>query len=317
MEISKLNKEGNKMDYQMNLFKGAPDDEAIKMIQYFESLALKYDPRGYCVCTSEGKDSRVLGHLFRRAGVKHFYLHSGTGIDPPELIYFQRKNFQEYEEQGYLTYDIAPCKSIPRLMAERKIPPLRQARYCCEELKERRVKEQANAILSFGVRKHESARRAKNRDELEIVKPGQKRNVIYPFDNEENRREFEDCYRFVEKRLNPIVEWTTADIWNYSTYWKLPQSELYEEGFERLGCIGCPMAGCREREREFQRWPGFKNLWLLGFKKAIEARKAAGLTILKNMETPEEWFEWWISDKSYEIKDEEQLTIFDLYDDYY
>ena len=126
----------------MNLFKGAPDDEAIKMIQYFESLALKYDPRGYCVCTSEGKDSRVLGHLFRRAGVKHFYLHSITGIDPPELTYFQRRNFQEYKDTGYLCYDIPPRKSMIQMMSERKIPPLRRARYCCVELKEKRVPEQ-------------------------------------------------------------------------------------------------------------------------------------------------------------------------------
>ena len=94
------------MIYQMNLFKGPPDDEAISFIKYFERLALQYDPRGYCVCTSEGKDSRVLGHLFRRAGVKHFYLHSITGIDPPELTYFQRRNFQEYKDQGYLCYAV-------------------------------------------------------------------------------------------------------------------------------------------------------------------------------------------------------------------
>lgn len=109
------------MQYQMNLFKGPPDDEAIKIIQYFESLALKYDPRGYCACTSEGKDSRVLGHIFRRAGVKHFYLHSITGIDPPELTYFQRKNFQEYKDKGYLCYDISPRKTMIQMMQERKI----------------------------------------------------------------------------------------------------------------------------------------------------------------------------------------------------
>ena len=56
--------------------KNAPDIESIKLLQFYEGAALHADPRGYCVCTSEGKDSRVLGHLMRRAGVKHFYLHS-------------------------------------------------------------------------------------------------------------------------------------------------------------------------------------------------------------------------------------------------
>lgn len=81
------------MEYQLELsfrqpeqpaIRGQPDDEAIRMIREFEPLAIRNDPRGYCVCTSEGKDSRVLGHLMRRAGVRHFYLHSITGIDPPD-----------------------------------------------------------------------------------------------------------------------------------------------------------------------------------------------------------------------------------------
>lgn len=79
---------------QIDLFRPRqPDDEAIRLLRGYEDFALKFDPRGYCVCTSEGKDSRVLGHLMRRAGVKHFYIHNITGIDPPELVYFQRKNF--------------------------------------------------------------------------------------------------------------------------------------------------------------------------------------------------------------------------------
>lgn len=50
---------------QLSLFRpnGQPDEEAIRMIRGYEKFALSLDPRGYCVCTSEGKDSRVLGHL--------------------------------------------------------------------------------------------------------------------------------------------------------------------------------------------------------------------------------------------------------------
>lgn len=91
----------------MNLFKGAPDDEAIKMIQYFESLALKYDPRGYCVCTSEGKDSRVLGHLFRRAGVKHFYLEILSGMETAESWFDWWVSDKSYnsEDENQLTLE--------------------------------------------------------------------------------------------------------------------------------------------------------------------------------------------------------------------
>lgn len=295
------------MDYQLDLFKKSPDEEAIKMIQYFEPLALQQDPRGYCVCTSEGKDSRVLGHLFRRAGVKHFYLHNITGIDPPELVYFQRKNFQKYKDAGYLAYDVMYRKSMWRLMQEKLMPPLRKARYCCEELKERRVSEQGNAVLSFGVRRYESKKRAGNRRELEAVKT--KEYIIMPFDNAENRRTFEVCYKDYEKRLNPIAEWTTENIWDYSRYWNLEQCNLYEEGFERLGCIGCPNARRCSREREFERWPRFKKLYLLAFEEMIEERKKRGLKIFDCAQTPEDWFEWWLSDKSADGTDESQIVL--------
>lgn len=298
------------MDYQMNLFKGAPDDEAIKMIQYYEGLALENDPRGYCVCTSEGKDSRVLGHLFRRAGVKHFYLHSITGIDPPELIYFQRKNFQEYKDLGYPTYDIMYAMSIWKLMRKKKIPPLRRVRYCCQELKEKKVPEQANAILSFGVRKHESKSRSLSRDELEIVANGRSgKNIIMPYDNDKNRRTFEICYADCEKRLNPIAEWYNEDIWNYSQYWKLEQSGLYDEGFTRLGCIGCPMAKKASRKMEFDRWPKYKDQYIRTFAKMIEDRKKENLVIYDYAATAEDWFNWWVSDRPAGDKDEAQMEL--------
>ena len=147
----------------MSFTKNAPDEEAVRLLRYYEGLALRCDARGYCVCTSEGKDSRVLGHLMRRAGVRHFYMHSVTGIDPPELVYFQRANFQAYRDLGYLPYDVMYQYSMWQLMRRKKIPPLRKVRYCCEHLKERPVPQQGRAILSLGVRKYESVGRRKKR----------------------------------------------------------------------------------------------------------------------------------------------------------
>ena len=66
----------------MSFTKNAPDEEAVRLLRYYEGLALHYDVRGYCVCTSEGKDSRVLGHLMRRAGVGASAGSSGMGRSP-------------------------------------------------------------------------------------------------------------------------------------------------------------------------------------------------------------------------------------------
>lgn len=291
--------------------RGQPDDEAIRMIREFEPLAIRNDPRGYCVCTSEGKDSRVLGHLMRRAGVRHFYLHSITGIDPPELVYFQRRNFQEYRDQGFLTYDIMYEQSIWALMLKKKFPPLRQMRWCCQHLKERRCAEYGSAILTLGVRKFESVRRAKSRDSLEIA-PQAGKNIIMTWDNAENRRIFETCYAQCEKRFNPLAYWPDTYIWDYSKEAGLEQCTLYQEGFHRLGCIGCPMAGEAQRKREFDRWPKFREQWIRTFDKVIQLREEQGL--INEHENGQAWFDWWLGEKAQEAPvDENQIVMEDYF----
>lgn len=296
------------MEYQLSFSRGQPDDEAIKQLQYYEGLALEMDSRGYAVCSSEGKDSRVLGHLFRRSGVKHFYFHSITGIDPPELVYFQRRNFQAYHDAGYSAYDSIYRKSIWRLMEQKLIPPMRQFRYCCAELKERRSPVTEGCLLSFGVRKLESVSRAHNRDELEIVAHGRRgKNLLFSFDNDGNRRTFEVCYAKCEKRLNPLAYWPDEWIWEYSRDVKLEQCALYAEGFSRLGCIGCPMARTEIQKMEFRRWPGFERLWRGAFDRMFQRRVELGKSNLHS--SGQEWFEHWLSGDALKFTDADQLII--------
>lgn len=289
---------------QLSLLRtGQPDEEAIRLIRGYEAFALSLDPRGYCVCTSEGKDSRVLGHLMRRAGVKHFYLHNITGIDPPELVYFQRRNFQEYRDMGYETHDVMYDLSIWQLMRKKRVPPMRHMRYCCQHLKERHVPEQGEAMISTGVRRAESARRAKQRSELEFGRNFAHLNP-YDQDGEVDMEAVRACYDNPEWKngglftINPIAEWSTTWIWDYSKEAKLEQCCVYAEGFDRLGCIGCPMAGECGRRREFERWPAFERLWRKAFDELVEIRETLGLP--KRFASGAEWFEWWMSDASME-----------------
>lgn len=299
---------------QLSLLRaGQPDEEAIRLIRWYEAFALTLDPRGYCVCTSEGKDSRVLGHLMRRAGVKHFYIHNITGIDPPELVYFQRRNFQEYADLGYEVHDLMYDKSIWELMKKKLWPPLRKMRYCCEHLKERRTPEQGDAMISTGVRRAESTRRAKNRSELEH---GYTHLTPYDQDGEIDVESVRVCYDNPEWRngglftLNPIAEWPDTWLWDYSTEAKLEQCSLYQEGFDRLGCIGCPMAGECDRRKEFDRWPAFEQIWRKVLDDLVKLRKQRGKT--QKFSNGDEWFEWWMSDAAMEEPvNEDQMSMYD------
>ena len=115
-------------------------------------------------------------------------------------------------------------------------------------------------------------------------------------DNEDSRRVVEQCYKRHKTTINPIIDWTDAEVWEFIRANKIPYCSLYDEGFRRLGCIGCPMASMNDREHEFIRWPKYKNAYLLTFAKMLQERARRGK--LKGSwgieTTPQDVFNWWM-----------------------
>ena len=93
--------------------------------------------------------------------------------------------------------------------------------------------------------------------------------------------------------INPIIDWSTSDVWDFLNSRGIEHCCLYDEGFDRLGCIGCPMAGVKGREREFARYPKFKEYYLLAFKKMLEVRRAKGKDG-GSWTDAESVFAWWM-----------------------
>lgn len=96
--------------------------------------------------------------------------------------------------------------------------------------------------------------------------------------------------------LNPIVDWTDDDVWEFlNDIVKVPHCRLYDEGFTRLGCIGCPMARAETQKKEFARYPKFREAYVRAFDRMLEKRRAEGL--------PTEWkdgedvMRWWLQEK--------------------
>ena len=101
------------------------------------------------------------------------------------------------------------------------------------------------------------------------------------------------CMQHRKKILNPIIDWSDSDVWEFIRKYDIPYCSLYDEGFKRLGCIGCPMAGKEKRLEEFERWPKYKDLYIRSLEKMIHNRIEGGVegtTIL----TGEGMFQWWI-----------------------
>ena len=118
-----------------------------------EKMALQYSPDGFHVAFSGGKDSQVIHELCRMAHVKFKAYFYQTSVDPPELLRFIRTN---YPGVAWLK----PEKTMFQLILQKKMLPLRNRRYCCEVIKERRG---LNEVVVIGIRKEESKRRAKRK----------------------------------------------------------------------------------------------------------------------------------------------------------
>ena len=71
--------------------------------------------------------------------------------------------------------------------------------------------------------------------------------------------------------VNPIVDWTDEEVWEYIHKYNLPYCELYDQGYNRIGCIGCPLAGAEKMKKDFARYPKYRDNYIRAFDRMIKA----------------------------------------------
>lgn len=240
-------------------------------IQAASDMAARYTGAPLHVMISGGKDSSVLQQLAIESGVACVFIHSLTTVDAPETIKFIREEIKRLRDMGFPAEIRKPEKSMWQLIIDNNgMPPMRIRRYCCKHLKEKPIllDNGKKAFIATGVRWSESSKR-KSRAPYEVIASDQKNAVrvqddelILANDNALNRKLFEDCRLKGPRVVNPIIDWTDDDVWSFIRDRKLPYNPLYDEGFRRVGCIGCPMKSKAERARDFERWPGYKAAYI-------------------------------------------------------
>src|SRR5574343_462874 len=118
-------------------------------VQHSIELLKEHEPpEGYYLAFSGGKDSIVCYDLCKKAGVK-FDAHYMRAMEPPELVYFIRKNYPDVIRH-------LPKRTMGQIIVKHGCPPLRQHPFCCEELKELGG---IGRTVIVGIRKQESNRR--------------------------------------------------------------------------------------------------------------------------------------------------------------
>lgn len=228
---------------------------------------------------SGGKDSDVILQLAKESGVPFRVTHNLTTADPPDNVYYIRGVFRKLREEGIDCRINYPKRSLWRIMRETLVIPLRIMRVCCAELKERKMPDAPYIVT--GVRWAESAgRRAKSG--IAMVYTASDRTArpakggLLTTDDASSRRLFEQCAMRGVRVLNPIIDWSDDDVWSYLRDRGIEGNPLYKEGWTRIGCVGCPLAGRRARELAFARYPKLYKAWHDAVAYVIAKRKEMG-----------------------------------------
>lgn len=204
------------------------EDSTVKrIVKAYEKYKNKLDI--FHVAFSGGKDSAVLLDLVKKALPKDSFvvIFGDTGMEFPDTYDVVKKTQEQCEKDGTHFY-IAKSHFNPEDSWKIFGPPARVLRWCCsvhkstpQTIKMREItgKNNYTGLDYVGVRAHESVARST----YEFESYGKKQKGQYSF--------------------NPILEWTSAEIWLYIYINKIFINEAYKKGNSRAGCLFCPMSG--------------------------------------------------------------------------
>lgn len=200
------------------------DSTVKKIIKEYEKFKNKLDI--FHVAYSGGKDSAVLLDLVKKALPKGSFvvIFGDTGMEFPDTYDVVKETERECKDDGTPFYT-AHSHFSPRESWRIFGPPARRLRWCCSvhkstpqtlKLREITGKDDYVGMDFVGVRSHESIARS----EYEYENFGKKQKGQYSF--------------------NPILEWTSAEIWLYIFSHHLIINSAYKKGNSRAGCIFLP-----------------------------------------------------------------------------
>lgn len=272
------------MIHQLNLYGKDKVEVAIERFRAFEPK------EGYYLAFSGGKDSCVIKALADMAGVKYDAHYNITSVDPPELVRFVKEQHPDVS-RDYPRDKDGKVITMWNLIPTKSLPPTRLVRYCCASLKE---SQGTGRFVVTGVRKAESAKRS-HRGGIEVADTQSGKHEIYDVDNMDEQM-MHTCQLKRKRILNPIIDWTEEDVWEFIHEYDVPYCSLYDEGKKRLGCIACPMQGGDGQLADLERYPKYRQNYLRAFDRMMKNAEANG-KVYDTWHNADDVMKWWIGVK--------------------
>jgi phosphoadenosine phosphosulfate reductase len=183
--------------------------------------------------SSLGSEAAVLADLIFRHVPQIDIFTVDTGRLPESTLELLERIERRYQRRIRIVFPEA--QRVQNYVADHGIngfyQGLAQRQACCQI---RKVEPFQRAIIGYnawvtGVRHEQSAERA----EVQAL-------------------EWDARYRL--QKVNPLLEWSSAEIWTYIRQEKLPYNPLHDAGFPSIGCAPCSRAVAPGHDSRSGRW---------------------------------------------------------------
>ena len=210
-----------------------------KIYDYWKRYQKKLDC--FHVAFSGGKDSIVLLELVKKALPHNAFMvvFGDTKMEFPDTYKLVSLVEQRCKDDGIAFYR-ATSHLDPDDSWRSFGPPSRTIRWCCtvhkatpQTLKIRDITgiDDYRGAVFLGVRAHESLKRSK-----------------YDFEEQSKKQKG-------QQTLSPILDWTSAEVWQYIFSCELPINDCYKKGNSRAGCLFCPQGEGKAESIRFLSYP--------------------------------------------------------------
>lgn len=279
-------------------------EKSIDRLKLASEISLKHYKKPLVCEYSGGKDSDAILKLFEMSNIPFEVHNSHTTVDAPQTVRHIKNTFSKLSDKGikceidYHVQSDGKRLTMWNLIPKKLMPPTRIVRYCCSELKEGGS---PNRMIATGVRWAESSKRS-SRSPFEVLGKTSSKSIgisdkkMLISDNDDTRRLFEYCQMKAKTVVNPIIEWTDQNVWQFINETEIQTCELYKFGYNRLGCLGCPLASKSQRKKEMYDFPKFKQAYIRAFDRMIKERRRRGKDTKWNC--GEEVYLWWMQDNN-------------------